>query len=362
MRTRLTGTVLVGVWALLSLVGCGRQPIATVGQTRITRQDLIERLEREGGRDTLLSMIDEQVLRDAYAASGLKVDPQKVQERLAQIKESFPTPEQFAAALARQGLTEQDLVDRVSLQIMMQDLATKDIKVTDEALEQFFKSNSWRMDKPELFTYREIVVSTEEEARKVLAELAKPGADFASLARQHSLSPVTRESGGLVKEQPITRIEPQPVATAIKAMEEGELSEPIQVDKYWYILKLEKKTPPQKADFKRDRKKVEEYYKASQAKQPQELLAELRTKANITILDPRYQDLNELLKPKTTKLPQFGAGPQPASPAGGEAQPAETTGGAPAAGQAPAGGPPAAGRQAAPPSPPATQPAPAKGR
>ena len=83
----------------------------------------------------------------------------------------------------------------------------------------------------------------------------------------------------------------------------------------------------------KDRKKIEDTYKMTQAKQPEEILQQLREKAVINVVDPKYTDLNDMFKPQA-KLPEFGAqGAQTGKAGGAQAPAVQPKGGAaPAAG------------------------------
>jgi len=106
--------LLVGL-ALSGLTGCGKQPIAIVGQTKITRAEFLDKLERDSGREALIGMINQRLVDDACAAASITVTPEEVQEQLKTIKDQLPSPEAFAKALAQRGMTEQDLVDRITV-------------------------------------------------------------------------------------------------------------------------------------------------------------------------------------------------------------------------------------------------------
>ena len=84
---------------------------------------------------------------------------------------------------------------------------------------------------------RHILVATEDEAKAVKAEL-EGGKDFAELAKEKSTDPSAQQNGGdlgffgrgmMVK----------PFEDAAFAMQPGQISEPIQSDFGWHVIKLE---------------------------------------------------------------------------------------------------------------------------
>jgi parvulin-like peptidyl-prolyl isomerase len=320
---------------VIGMSGCGDQPLATVGSKKITRSELLAKLEKDSGQEALVGMINRQLVDDAFDAAKLTVTPQQVTDKLDQIKKSYPTPESFAQAMTAQGMTEQDVRDSITLNLKLEALCTKDVKVDDASLKKYFDENHARFDKPEMVTYSKIVVTSQDEINKVKDALAKPGAKFEDIARQNSIDPQTREQGGKVPAMPRQYIGPPEVEKALEGLKPGAVSAPFTAEGQFYIVRLDGTTAAEKADFTKDRAKIEERFKLEQAKQPADILNELKQKAVINIIDPKYKFLEEQFKPKAA-LPSFGE--KGGAPAAGQA-PAQ--GQAPAAQKAPAQQPPA---------------------
>ncbi|MFH1771287.1 MAG: peptidyl-prolyl cis-trans isomerase [Candidatus Omnitrophota bacterium] len=80
-------------------------------------------------------------------------------------------------------------------QKMLGDIA-KSITVTDVEIKNFYESNKLALTEPQQTKVREIVVSTETEAKDLLIKLLK-GEDFASLAKEYSVSENKSKGGDL---------------------------------------------------------------------------------------------------------------------------------------------------------------------
>lgn len=97
----------------------------------------------------------------------------------------------------------------------------------------------------EEYKARHILLKTEEEAKKMIAQLDK-GADFATLAKEHSTGPSAPNGGDLGWFEP-NRMVP-PFSEAVIALENGKYTpEPVKTQFGWHVILREDsrtKTPP----------------------------------------------------------------------------------------------------------------------
>ena len=128
---------------------------------------------------------------------------------------------------------------------------------------------------------------------------------------------------------PVENINIPAIHDAVKSLPIGEISDPIRVNindtEQWYILRVDNRKPAEAPNFEKHKDRVKADYEAAHAKPLSEITKAQAEKSNVVVVDPRFQDLNEVYSPAPTNLPGFGAeqpeGAQP--PAQGTTPPAQ---------------------------------------
>ena len=125
---------------------------------------------------------------------------------------------------------------------------------------------------------RHILVTTEDDAKAIKAELG-------ALAKEKSTEPGAAQSGGdlgyFTHDMMVA-----PFADAAFAMQVGEISNPVQTQFGWHIIKLDDRRPKAKPTLEEMSSQITQ--QLSVAKYT-ELLGQMRTAASITVVDPTVQ-------------------------------------------------------------------------
>ncbi|MBN2885661.1 MAG: peptidylprolyl isomerase [Chromatiaceae bacterium] len=123
---------------------------------------------------------------------------------------------------------------------------------------------------------RHILVKDEAEAKKLIKQLDK-GADFAELAREHSLGP-TGKNGGDLDWFDAGKMVP-PFAEAVAALKPGTYTKsPVQTQFGWHIIELEETRSPTPPSFEDAKPQITNLVKRQQIA---ERIAEMRNNAKI---------------------------------------------------------------------------------
>ena len=207
------------------------------------------------GPDTVVATVGGEPITEAdlaFAAEDIGADLNQIpQEQIrAVLLSQMIDLKLMAQAGEKQGLTEDQLfklrlnylTDR-ALRRAYSKLAISDT-ITPEAVKaEYDKQVAAIPDEDEIHA-RHILVSTEDDAKAIKAQL-DGGADFIELAKAKSIEPNAAQSGGdlgYFKRGVMVK----PFADAVFAMQVGQISDPVQTQFGWHIIKVEDRRPAAK--------------------------------------------------------------------------------------------------------------------
>ncbi|SNB44924.1 peptidylprolyl isomerase [Geobacter sp. DSM 9736] len=265
-----------------------------LAQNRSPQQPTPEQVEQleEGA---LEQMIAAEVLYQA----GVKQAPKDVEkladEKVAQGKARFPSQEEFEKALNANSLTEKELKELTRKDIIINNLVEKEvasrITVPDSEAEKFYKENIDKFKRPESIKASHILVGVDSKAsaedKKKAREKAdgllkkiKEGGDFAVLAKENSTCPSSAQGGDLGyfgKGQMVP-----PFEKAAFSLKPGEVSDVVETQFGYHIIKLTEKKEAETAKFSDEKDKIKEYLKNQKMQQAvAEYITELKGKAKV---------------------------------------------------------------------------------
>ncbi|WP_309121423.1 peptidylprolyl isomerase [Paenibacillus sp.] len=214
-------------------------PAASVNGVSISKQDVFDALLAADGGQTLSSMIDAELVRQAAEAAGVEVTDADIAERMDAVKGQFSSEDEFLSTLAMYGMTVEGLEEQMALEAQLKKLLEPQIAVTDEEIQTYYDENAAALEQPEQVKASHILVATEEEAKELRLRLAG-GEDFAALAAEKSLDTGTVESGGDLGFFEKGAME-EPFETAAFSLEVGQLSEPVETSNGFHIIQVTEK-------------------------------------------------------------------------------------------------------------------------
>lgn len=193
----------------------------------------------------------------ADRAAELKVEVPE--EKLHQTFDSFlsagfgPGPAgraEFVRVLGNMRTSEGVVLEGLRRRLLVSalfDEVTKDVSVTDERARAAFPEYRARLAVPERRHLRNIVVSSDQDARRVVEQLQR-GADFAALARIYSMDAGTRDTAGDIGVTEAGKLQPA-YSRAAFSVPAGAVYGPVQTDHGWNVGQVVEVLPGQAVEL-----------------------------------------------------------------------------------------------------------------
>jgi len=213
-----------------------------------TQYDKLSQQERELISEEFLLdvLIDNKLLLQKAAEENIVVTDIEVDYEISRLKAQFPSEELFNQFLESQGMTMEKLreitIEQIKIKKILDQEAFTGITVTDSEIKKYYQ------EEIEQFTAKEgeiraahILLNTSEEAEQILEKINE-GEDFKELAKQYSVGPSAVNGGelGFFGEGVMVK-EFEEAALALK---EGEISDIVQTQYGYHIIKRESDTIP----------------------------------------------------------------------------------------------------------------------
>ena len=165
----------------------------------------------------------------------------EVNAQLNETKASYESEADFKEALANAGLTEEAYKSQISDSMTITNVIneiSKKVTATDAEIKAYYESHSTDyVNAPGANMYH-ILVTTKEEAEAVKAEYDK-GTSFADLAKKYGTDG-TKNYGGALGYIPYeSRSYDQDFLNGAKTLEEGQVSEPVETQFGWHLIKVD---------------------------------------------------------------------------------------------------------------------------
>jgi foldase protein PrsA len=210
--------------------------LASVNGVSINKDKLYEALVASGGQQTMETLINNELVRQAAEKQGLQITDADIEKELDAVRKNFATEEEFQSTLAQYGMTLEGLKKDMSTQAQLRKLLEPQVKVTDDDIKKYYDENLDTLKTPEKVKTSHILVATKKEAEAILTDL-KNGADFAAKAKEKSTDSATKDNGGAL-ELFAKADKEEAIGNAVFALKKGELSGVVEAADGFHIYKL----------------------------------------------------------------------------------------------------------------------------
>ncbi|MCG8333229.1 MAG: peptidylprolyl isomerase [Proteobacteria bacterium] len=242
------------------------------------------------------SIINRHLLYEEVDRKKIAYNPERVQAEIDKIAGQFPSQAAFEQQLSNHGISLDKMKEDLGQQFRVDALIrgyvdTKNIRVSDDEVLTFYNSNPESFQSPEQVRASHILlqVANDEpqevrtqkrlEMAGIIGQIEK-GADFAQMAQNHSDCPSKQNGGDLgafARGQMV-----KPFEEAAFKMKPGEVSDIVETEFGYHVIKLVEKNEARKEEFADVKDQITNHLiSVKEQSEFQELVKELREGATI---------------------------------------------------------------------------------
>ena len=188
-------------------------------------------------------LISAEWIQQEADARGIKTSDKEVQKEFQdQKKQSFPKDKDYQEFLKSSGQTEDDLLFRVKLDVLSNQVREKVTqgkdKVSDKEITDYYNKNKSRFATPETRDLNVVLTEKEADAKKAQAEL-KSGKSFKEVAKKYSIDEASKSQGGKLPAVAKGQQE-KALDQAVFKAKKGQLTGPVKTQFGYYVFEVTK--------------------------------------------------------------------------------------------------------------------------
>ncbi len=284
------------------------EAVEALKQRGMTDKEATEEIAKRRA-EVIVTLINEQLLLQKGKEMGMNEDVEaEVNRRMLDVmkKEGFKTLAALEKAMIDSGVNPASVRSTMRAEIMKTWVLGREVDqkiylgLTDSEVKNYYEANKEKFRKPEAVVLSEVYLSTvgkdtkevRERADKLVTQL-RGGADFAALAmvqseRELDGKRIAPESKGKLGTYAMSDITKEEVATALKNVKVGGVTNPLDTEGGIIILRVDERTPAGETVF--DDNKVREAITVTRLEKERKTYMEnLRRDAYIEVA-PTYRD------------------------------------------------------------------------
>lgn len=212
-------------------------------------------------------LIEDRLILQEAKKSGIKIDNDKISERVDGIKKAYPSDSVFQAALKQQGLSQADLENKIREQLLLYNIIDLKIRrailINPTEVTAFYQEHKKDIVTPERREFMAATMDTPQLASKVFSAL-RHNDDPDEIAGRYGVvfNNLDASGRGHLKKE---------VEDVVFKLKEGEVSTPVKIDSKYYIFRLNKITAPRQETLAESQERI---YNMLLEKKMQEKLTE----------------------------------------------------------------------------------------
>jgi len=223
-------------------------PKPAKGQPQTTDKQLKDQCkqEYEALRDQVMQLLTRFAWIEGEAEEmGIKLTDEDVKKSFdEQKKQAFPKEADYQKFLKQNGQSEQDILQRVRLDLLSNKIRDKIIKgkdkVSDAQIKDFYDKNKDRFAQPERRDLRVVLTKTEAKANEAKDAL-DGGQSWKAVAKKYSIDEASKAQGGKQPAQAKGTLE-RSLDQAVFSADKGKITGPVKTQFGYYVFEVEKVT------------------------------------------------------------------------------------------------------------------------
>lgn len=259
-RNWLLGLVVVLLAALIplgiSFYKGNSQAVATVDGHGIEKEELYQFMVRQNGQQAVDALVAQKIVELEAGKHNVGAAEEEIQAELQHYYDYYGGEEAFIQTLTASGYTLEQARQDMTYDVMIKKLLKPRIDISEEEMQTYFAENQSDFSQEEQVQASHILVATEEKAREIQQRVAG-GEDFAQLARENSTDTASAANGGDLGFFGRGEMVEQFEETGFN-MQIGQVSDPVQTEYGYHIIKVTGRKEAQTADFEQNREKIRE--------------------------------------------------------------------------------------------------------
>jgi len=186
-------------------------------------------------RDLLQRLIEDRLILQQAKLEKMGTESSRVKSKINEIKKRYGSDSDFESDLAKQGLVQADLENKISEQILMYNLVEQKVRskviIRPDEITSFYAQHKQEFLKPQERILTMFILQDEAVAKTVSYQL-RLGTKLDELAARYAFT-TDKLSASAGQE-----LRPEIENTVFK-LEIGEVSNPVKIDGQYFIFKLE---------------------------------------------------------------------------------------------------------------------------
>src|SRR6185436_1330213 len=219
-------------------------PAPAKGQPKVTDTQLKTQCKQE--YDQLRNQVLQLLISFKWIqgeADSMKVNVTDAEVKKSfdeQKKQSFPKDADYKKFLSTSGQTQEDILQRVKLDLLSNKIRDKVVKgkdtVSDKAIADFYNKNKARFAQPEKRDLRVVLTKDKAAADKAKAAL-ESGDSWKTVAKQYSIDDTSKAAGGKLPAQAKGTLDKE-LDDAVFSAKKNELVGPIKTQYGYYVFSV----------------------------------------------------------------------------------------------------------------------------